>query len=206
MKAHLKDSLDHLKWTGTNQLPKLALYCHARGRQTHRTTQKNTERPTTPSALKEQLLGPNLKHTMMMMMIMGEVRCYTKRHWWSCVSIKQDYCSRPMLVETCRRCDSICFYNNNNNNNNNNYYYYYYYYTNMDKIKHVCAVKESNIAVKDLIVRYCCCCCCCWNNKDIQCSGTNNNVLRYDYLLHLCSFEQKIMRGVCSNTDSNKRT
>jgi len=76
MKAHFKDTLDHLKRTGTNQLPKLALYCHSTGRQTHRTTVKNTERPTTPSALQEQLLGPNLKHTMMMMMmmrIMGEV-------------------------------------------------------------------------------------------------------------------------------------
>jgi hypothetical protein len=38
----------------------------------HRTIEKSTETPTIPSALKEQLLGPNLKHTMMIMM-MGEV-------------------------------------------------------------------------------------------------------------------------------------
>jgi hypothetical protein len=40
------------------------------------TTEKNTETPKTPSALKENLLGPNYKHMMMMMMtttMMGEV-------------------------------------------------------------------------------------------------------------------------------------
>jgi hypothetical protein len=65
-----------------------------------------------------------------------------------------------MPVETCRRRDSIWYCN-------------YYDYTNMDIIKHVCAVKEANISFKDLIR--------CCLNRDIQCSGTDNNVVRYDY-------------------------
>jgi len=71
--------------------------------------------------------------------------------------------------------------------------------TNMDIIKHVCAVKEANISIKDFIIR-------CCLNKDIQCIVTSNNVVLYDYLLHLCCFKQKTMKGMFLNTDNNKRT
>jgi hypothetical protein len=95
-----------------------------------------------------------------------------------------------MPVETCRRCDSICHYS----------YYDYTNYTHTDIIKHFCSVKEANISIKDIIIH------CCWNNKDIQCSGTSSNVVRYDYLLHLCCFKQKTTRGAFLNKHNNKRT
>lgn len=47
-----------------------------------------------------------------------------------------------MQVETCRRDDSGSYYN-------------YYDYTNIDIIKYVCAVKEANISIKDLVIRCC---------------------------------------------------
>jgi hypothetical protein len=63
MKTNLKGSLDHLNQKEKNRLPN------------HWMTKKNAETRTTHSALKEHLLGPSLKHTimMMMMMIMGDV-------------------------------------------------------------------------------------------------------------------------------------
>ena len=59
---------------GNESSTKIGSLLPLQGTTDRRTTDKNTETPTAPSTLKKQLLGPNLKHTMMMTMtMMGEV-------------------------------------------------------------------------------------------------------------------------------------